>query len=77
MRSGYAYRWVIIPVWALILLLPSVLSAASTVQARPSALDRANSLWALLAEANATVVKVFRQLDAKGIPAPQDSVVDL
>jgi len=40
-----------------------------------SELDKANSLFSILEEANATVVKVFRQLEAKGIVAPQDSLL--
>jgi len=40
-----------------------------------SELDKANSLFSILEEANATVVKVFRQLEAKGIVAPQNSLL--
>jgi hypothetical protein len=59
----------------LITVLGLVFSATSAVQNSSSALDKANSLFSVLEEASATVVKVFGQLDAKGIAAPQDSVV--
>ena len=75
MRPKQIFRWVIVSTLVLIAISSLAFSARSLILKGSSELDKANSLFSILEEANATVVKVFRQLEAKGIVAPQDSLL--
>ena len=75
MRPKQIFRWVIVSTLVLIAISSLAFSARSLILKGSSELDKANSLFSILEEANATVVKVFRQLEAKGIAAPQDSLL--
>jgi hypothetical protein len=74
MRLRSAYGWIVISALVLMALFGLVFSATSAVENSPSELNKANSLFSVLEEANATVVKVFHQLDAKGVATPEDSL---
>ena len=75
MRPKQIFRWVIVSTLVLIAISSLAFSARSLILKGSSELDKANSLFSILEEANATVVKVFRQLEAKGIVAPQNSLL--
>ena len=75
MRPKQIFRWIIVSTLVLIAISSLAFSARSLILKGSSELDKANSLFSILEEANATVVKVFRQLEAKGIVAPQDSLL--
>ena len=75
MRPKQIFRWIIVSTLVLIAISSLAFSARSLILKGSSELDKANSLFSILEEANTTVVKVFRQLEAKGIVAPQDSLL--
>jgi len=75
MRLKQIFRWTVVSTLILIAISSLAFSARSLILKGSSELDKANSLFSILEEANATVVKVFRQLEAKGIVAPQDSLL--
>jgi len=75
MRPKQIFRWIIVSTLVLIAISSVAFSAKSSILKGSSELDKANSLFSILEEANATVVKVYRQLEAKGIAAPQDSLL--
>src|SRR3990172_82556 len=76
LRIQSVSKWIIVSASIVIAIFALISSSAIAIQEATNLKDKAEDLFSLLEKANATVVQVFHQLEARNIPIPSTSLAE-
>ena len=76
LRIQSVSKWIIVSASIVIAVFALISSSAIAIQDGTNLKDKAENLFLLLEKANATVVQVFHQLEARNIPIPNASLAE-